>query len=213
MRPPTLPTKNPKKTFRRHQMNRLTSLVVQVEGGQLRQDRAVQQVCPTRCWRGWCWSWCWTVAPSAPLEHCFHGNHASPNFTGNHDARSFPDCVLQQVLNFAGNMLLYLRIFTVRQSFWLNIGGAAATCQAQLPACHRTAEVLRGDQATSDGVSHPLSPPSVIHTVNLIINQPLSPPSSRSQQRLIHSHLLHVFAKSWCCLKSSKVLRIHYNHL
>lgn len=125
----------------------------------------------------------------------------------------FPWLRLQQVLNFANNMLSQLRIFTVRQSFRLNTGGAAATCQAQLPACHRTAEVLRGEHATSDGVSHPLSPPSVIHTVNLIINQPLSPPSFRSQQRHIHSHLFHVFAKSWCCLELPKVLRIHNNHL
>lgn len=79
-----------------------------------------------------------------------------------------------------------------------------ATCQAQLPACHRTAEVLRGEHATSDGVSHPLSPPFVIHTVNLIINEPFSPPSSRSQQRHIHSRSFHVFAKRWSVLSDQR---------
>lgn len=159
--PPT-----PKKNIsggKKYQMNRLTSLVVEVEGGQLRQDRAVQQVCPTRCWRGWCWSWCWTVAPSAPLEHCFHGNHASPKFTGNHEARSFPDCVLQQVLNFAANMLSYLRIFTVRQSFltqyWWSSGNVSGATTGVPPHCRgvagRTRHIRRCESSSLPAVRDP----------------------------------------------------------
>lgn len=60
-------------------------------------------------------------------------------------------------------------------------------CQAELPACHRTAEVLRGEHHIRRCESSSL--PAVIHTVNLIINQPPSPPTALPVQRHIRFYL------------------------
>lgn len=60
-------------------------------------------------------------------------------------------------------------------------------CQAELPACHRTAEELRDEHHIRRCESSSL--PAVIHTVNLIINQPPSPPTALPVQRHIRFYL------------------------
>lgn len=57
-------------------------------------------------------------------------------------------------------------------------------CQTELQACHRTAELLRGEHHIRRSESSSL--PAVIHTVNLIINHPPSPPTYPPLSRLIH---------------------------
>lgn len=58
------------------------------------------------------------------------------------------------------------------------------TRQAELATCHRTAELLRGEHHIRRSESSSL--PAVIHTVNLIIHQPLSPPTSPPAQAHVH---------------------------
>lgn len=66
----------------------------------------------------------------------------------------------------------HLNSFTKLDFYWWR----TPTCQAEPPTCHRTAELLRGEHHIRRSESSSL--PAVIHTVNLIINQPLSPPTS-----------------------------------
>lgn len=95
-------------------------------------------------------------------QHCFHDNRLSRNFTVNHDARvSLPDTKVTdaQVCNeprAAGpstekrrNSLIKFASLLVEYTLHVRLNHRRATA---LPSCC-------GVNSTSDGVSHPLSPP------------------------------------------------------
>lgn len=69
-------------------------------------------------------------------------------------------------------------------------------CQAELPACHRTAEVLRGEHHIRRCESSSL--PAAIHAVNLMINHPRSPPTGTLQFPIClwRTSLKHLYIKS-----------------
>lgn len=82
---------------------------------------------------------------------------------------------------------------------WIKFGvywWSSSSCQAGLPACHRTAEVLRGERHIRRCESSSL--PAAIHAANLMIHHRRSPPTGTLHFpfRLWLTSLKHLHIKS-----------------
>lgn len=131
-------------------------------------QRGIQQVYPTLLG-----CWCWSYHGQFPLSS---GSTVSMAIWHHEIYCKSRRAVNSAMTEWQVGDHKNKRNFKVCSSFspFCSFRWSSATCQADPPACQRTAELLRGEHHIRRSESSSL--PAVNRTVNLIINQPPTPP-------------------------------------